>query len=70
MPPDVARARVRQTKDAPAPHKGQARYLAGMPAQLGGHNVYAGQMAAISSWLKNRHFCPTDNAFLRGKQTD
>ena len=39
-----------------------------VPAELGGYNVYEGQMAMLRAWLANPHFCPTQVEALRALQ--
>ena len=57
-----------QVKDGPGKHAGKTTYIKGMPAELGGYNVYEGQMAMLHAWLANPHFCPTQVEALRTLQ--
>ena len=56
-----------KVKDAGGKHAGH-RYLKGMPSELGGYNIYAGEVAKLKSWLASPTFCPTDNVALRALQ--
>ena len=61
--------RAPQVKNAPGEHAGKTQYIKGMPAELGGHNVYEGQLAMLRAWLCNPHFCPTEVPALRALQS-
>ena len=57
-----------QTKETKGGTHDGVTYLKGMPAELGGHNVYEPLLKKIVMWLKSPIFCPTQNAELRALQ--